>query len=148
MSDDEYMQLALEEARRARDAGEVPVGCVIVCGGDVVAKAGNAPITDGDPTAHAEVRAIRAAAGRLSYRLSDCTLYVSVEPCTMCAGAISQARIKRLVYGAPNPKFGAVESGVRFFEAATCHSRPEVVGGVLGDEAGELMRAFFREKRA
>ena len=142
------MQLALEEACAARDIGEVPVGCVVVRGGEVVARAGNAPIGEGDPTAHAEMRAIRAAAERFGYRLSNCTLYVTVEPCTMCAGAISQARIKRLVYGAPNPKFGAVESGVRFFEASTCHSRPEVVGGVLADEAGELMRAFFREKRA
>jgi len=141
------MGLALEEAREASEAGEVPIGCVIVKDGKIIARAGNAPITEGDPTSHAEIRAMRMAARQLGYRLSGCTLYVSVEPCTMCAGAISQARIGRLVYGAPNPKFGAVESGVKFFETASCHSRPEVQGGVLGEEAAALMQAFFKAKR-
>src|SRR5215813_11744944 len=121
------MELALEEARAAAAAGEVPVGCVIVREGTVLAAAHNRTVTDHDPTAHCELLAIRQAAAALgSERLSDCDLYVTLEPCAMCAAAISFARIRRLYYGAADPKGGAVENGVRFFAAPTCHHRPEV----------------------
>jgi tRNA(adenine34) deaminase len=142
------MDIALEEARGAAAAGEVPVGCVIVRSGDVVARAGNRTLLDRDPTAHAELIALRAAAAALgSERLAGCDLYVTLEPCTMCAAAMSFARIRRLYYGARDPKGGAVESGVRFFSAPTCHHRPEVYGGIGEREAGELLRAFFAERR-
>jgi tRNA(adenine34) deaminase len=142
------MDLALAEARAAAANGEVPVGCVVVRAGEVVGRAANRPIGLSDPTAHAEILALRAAATELgSERLADCDLYVTLEPCTMCAAAISFARIRRLYYGAADPKGGAVENGVRFFSAATCHHRPEVYGGIGEREAAELLRAFFRERR-
>jgi tRNA(adenine34) deaminase len=142
------MDIALAEARAAGEADEVPVGCAIVCGGEVLARAGNRTLRDHDPTAHAEMLAIRAAAARLgSERLTDCDLYVTLEPCAMCTAAISFARIRRLYFGAPDPKGGAVEHGVRFFSAATCHHRPEVYGGIGEREAAGLLRAFFAERR-
>ncbi len=142
------MEMALAEARTARGAGEVPVGCVVVRDGEVVARAGNRTLRDRDPTAHAELLAIRAAAASLgTERLTDCDLYVTLEPCAMCAAAISFARIRRLYFGAADPKGGGVEHGVKFFSAATCHHRPEVYGGIGEREAAELLRAFFAEKR-
>jgi tRNA(adenine34) deaminase len=143
-----FMDLALEEARAAQAAGEVPVGCVIVRDGAVIAKAGNRTLADRDPTAHAELIALRAAAAALgSERLTDCDLYVSLEPCAMCAAAISFARIRRLYYGAADPKGGAVDSGVRFFTSPTCHHRPEVYGGINESEAAHLLRGFFAARR-
>jgi tRNA(adenine34) deaminase len=145
---DSYMDMALAEARAAAAAGEVPVGCVIVRDGEVLARAGNRSLADRDPTAHAEMLALRAAAAAIgSDRLVDCDLYVTLEPCTMCAGALSFARIRRLYYGAADPKGGAVESGVRFFSAATCHHRPDVYGGIGEQEAAALLRDFFAERR-
>lgn len=142
------MDLAFEEARAAAARGEVPVGCVIVAEGVVVAQAGNRTIEDTDPTAHAERLAIRAAAVALgSERLTSCDLYVTLEPCTMCAAAISLARIRRLYYGAGDPKGGAVEHGVRFFTAPTCHHRPEIYGGMGEAEASALLRQFFAVRR-
>lgn len=143
-----FMDLALEAAEKAGKAGEVPIGCVIVRDGEVIAAAGNRTLTERDPTAHAEVLALRAAAHAVgSERLTDCDLYVTLEPCTMCAGAISLARIRRLYYGAPDPKGGAVESGVRFFAAPTCHHRPEVYSSVGEREAATLLREFFKARR-
>ena len=143
-----YMDVAFEEAREAQAAGEVPVGCAVVRGGAVVARAGNRTLRDRDPTAHAELLAIRAAAAELgSERLTDCDLYVTLEPCTMCAAAVSFARIRRLYYGAADPKGGAVENGVRLFAAATCHHRPEVYGGIGEQESAGLLRAFFADRR-
>ena len=143
-----YMQMALSEARAAGARGEVPVGCVIVCKDEVVARAGNRTLTDKDPTAHAELLAIRAAALALgSERLTDCDLYVTLEPCAMCATAMSFARIRRLYFGAADPKGGAVESGVRFFASATCHHRPEVYGGINESESAALLRDFFAARR-
>ena len=142
------MDLALAQARAAAAAGEVPVGCVIVRNGEVVARSGNRTLTDRDPTAHAEMLAIRQAAATVgSERLVDCDLYVTLEPCTMCAGALAFARIRRLYYGAADPKGGAVESGVRFFSRATCHHRPEVYGGIGEEDAAALLRGFFAERR-
>ena len=143
-----FMDLALEQARAARAAGEVPVGCVIVRDGRPVAAAGNRTLADRDPTAHAELLAIRAAAAALgSERLADCDLYVTLEPCAMCTAAISFARIRRLYYGASDPKGGAVEHGVRFFQSSTCHHRPEVYGGIAETEAAALLRDFFQARR-
>jgi len=140
--------MALEEARAAQAAGEVPVGCVIVRDGTVIARAGNRTLADRDPIAHAELIALRTAAAALgSERLSDCDLYVSLEPCAMCAAAMSFARIRRLYYGAADPKGGAVESGVRFFASPTCHHRPEVYGGINETEAAALLRGFFAARR-
>jgi tRNA(adenine34) deaminase len=142
------MQMALDEARAAGARGEVPVGCVIVRAGEVVGHAGNRTLADKDPTAHAELLAIRQAAAALkSERLSDCDLYVTLEPCAMCATAMSFARIRRLYFGAPDPKGGAVENGVRFFAQATCHHRPEVYGGIHESECAELLREFFAARR-
>ena len=143
-----FMELALDEARKAQNTGEVPVGCVIVRDGGVIAAAGNRTLTDRDPTAHAEMVAIRAAAQKLgSERLTGCELYVTLEPCAMCAAAISFARIERLYYGAPDPKGGAVDSGVRFFAQPTCHHRPEVYGGIGEGASATLLRAFFEARR-
>ena len=143
-----YMQLALDEARAAGQRGEVPVGCVIVCNGEVIARAGNHTLADKDPSAHAELLAIRQAATALgSERLTDCDLYVTLEPCTMCAGAMSFARLRRLYFGAADPKGGAVENGVRFFSAATCHHRPEVYGGINETESAALLKDFFQARR-
>jgi tRNA(adenine34) deaminase len=143
-----FMDIALEEARTAAQAGEVPIGCVIVCDGDVIAQAGNRTLADRDPTAHAEMVAIRRAAEALgSERLVDCDLYVTLEPCTMCAAAVSFARIRRLYYGAADPKGGAIESGVRYFSAATCLHRPQVYGGIGETDAAALLRNFFAVRR-
>ena len=143
-----FMRLALDEARAAAARGEVPVGCVIVKDGVVIAHAGNRTLGDRDPTAHAELLAVRAAAAALgSERLIGCDLYVTLEPCAMCAAAISFARIRRLYYGAPDPKGGAVESGVRFFASPTCHHVPEVYGAVGETEAATLLKDFFRVRR-
>jgi tRNA(adenine34) deaminase len=142
------MQLALVEARAAAARGEVPVGCVIVQDGAVVAAAGNRTLADRDPTAHAELLAIRATAAKLgSERLTGCDLYVTLEPCAMCATAMSLARIRRLYYGAADPKGGAVHNGVRFFDSPTCHHRPEVYGGISEAEAAVLLREFFAARR-
>jgi tRNA(adenine34) deaminase len=142
------MSIALEEARAAGARGEVPVGCVVVSDGTIVARAGNRTIADHDPTAHAELIAIRAAASTLgSERLTDCDLYVTLEPCAMCAAAMSFARIRRLYFGAADAKGGAVENGVRFFAAPTCHHRPEVYGGINESECGELLKSFFQARR-
>ena len=142
------MEMALDQARAAGARGEVPVGCVIVRDGEVVARAGNRTITDRDPSAHAELLAIRQAAAALgSERLTDCDLYVTLEPCAMCAAAMSFARIRRLYFGAADPKGGAVENGVRFFSAGTCHHRPEVYGGINERECAGLLRDFFAARR-
>lgn len=143
-----FMDMALAEARAAGSRGEVPVGCVIVRNGAVVARAGNRTLTDRDPTAHAELIAIREAA-RLcgSARLDDCDLHVTLEPCAMCAGALAFARIRRLYYGAADPKGGAVDNGVKFFASPTCHHRPEIYGGLAEAEAGALLKEFFQERR-
>lgn len=142
------MDLALKQAEIAETAGEVPIGCVIVRGGTVIAQAGNRTLADRDPTAHAEILAIREAARVTgSERLTDCDLYVTLEPCTMCAGAISFARIRRLYYGAADPKGGAVDSGVRFFASPTCHHAPEIYPSVGESEAAALLTNFFKERR-
>ena len=142
------MGIALAEAKAAAEAGEVPVGCVLARGGEVLAKAGNRTLRDRDPTAHAEILALRAAAAKIeSERLIDCDLYVTLEPCTMCADAISFARIRRLYFGANDPKGGAVESGVRFFNAPTCHHKPEVYGGIGEADAAAILKKFFAVKR-
>jgi tRNA(adenine34) deaminase len=142
------MDMAIAEAKTAAAEGEVPVGCVVARGGDVIARARNRTLTDRDPTAHAEMLAIRAAAAALgTERLTDCDVYVTLEPCAMCAGALSFARIRRLYYGAADPKGGAVDSGVRFFASPTCHHRPEVYGGIAEQEAATLLREFFAERR-
>jgi tRNA(adenine34) deaminase len=143
-----FMDIALEEARGAGGRGEVPVGCVVVRDGGVIVRAGNRVIADRDPTAHAEIVAIRRAAALLgSERLEDCDLYVTLEPCAMCAGAIAFARVRRLYYGAADPKGGAVDNGVKFFAAPTCHHRPEVYGGMAEAEAGMLLKDFFLARR-
>ncbi len=143
-----FMPLALEEARRAAQAGEVPVGAVVTKGDEVIATGRNRTLEWHDPTAHAEIVAIRAAGRALgSERLIDCDLWVSLEPCPMCAGAISFARIRRLYYGAGDPKGGAVESGVRLYSQPTCHHVPEVYAGIGEDEAAALLTGFFRERR-
>lgn len=143
-----FMDMALDEARTAQILGEVPVGCVIVRDGMVIASAGNRTLTDRDPTAHAEIIAIRAAARALgSERLTGCDLHVTLEPCAMCAAAISFARIRRLNYGAPDPKGGGVDNGVRFFASPTCHHRPEVYGGIGEAQSAAMLRAFFETKR-
>jgi tRNA(adenine34) deaminase len=143
-----FMAMALDEARAAGARGEVPVGCVIVSDGAVVARAGNRTLAARDPTAHAEIIAIRAAAASLgSERLDACDLYVTLEPCAMCAGAVAFARIRRLYYGAADAKGGAVDNGVKFFASPSCHHRPEVYGGLAEAEAGALLKEFFRERR-
>ena len=141
------MDIAIIEARAADELGEVPVGCVIVRGSEVIARAGNRTLGNSDPTAHAELIAIRQAAALTSERLNDCDLYVTLEPCAMCAAAMSFARIRRLYYGAADPKGGAVENGVRYFSSPTCHHRPEIYGGIGEQEARELLRAFFAARR-
>jgi tRNA(adenine34) deaminase len=151
MSHDEAtMRIALDCAQAAADAGEAPIGAVVIDPdtGQVIAKAGNAPIGRHDPTAHAEILALRAAAEALgNYRLTGLTLVVTLEPCAMCAGAISHARIGRLVFGATDEKGGAVVSGPRFFDQPTCHWRPEVTGGVLAGEASAMLKGFFKARR-
>ena len=148
MASPSFMQTALEEARAAGARGEVPVGCVIVRDGAVVARAGNRTIADKDPTAHAELLAIRQAASALgSERLTDCDLYVTLEPCAMCAAAMSFARIRRLYFGAADEKGGAVEHGVRYFASPTCHHRPEVYGGISESACAALLKEFFQARR-
>jgi tRNA(adenine34) deaminase len=143
-----FMDLALKAAETARKSAEVPIGCVIVLNNEVIATAGNRTLSDSDPTAHAEILAIRQATAAVgSERLVDCDLYVTLEPCTMCAGAISLARIRRLYYGAADPKGGAVDSGVRFFASPTCHHAPEVYSAVGEREAAALLRDFFKARR-
>jgi tRNA(adenine34) deaminase len=142
------MDLALEQAENAEKAGEVPIGCVVVRDNAVIARAGNRTLTDRDPTAHAEILALREAARQLgSERLIDCDLYVTLEPCTMCAAAISFARIRRLYYGATDPKGGAVDSGVRFFASPTCHHAPDVYPSVGENKAAAMLREFFKARR-
>jgi tRNA(adenine34) deaminase len=142
------MARALELAEAAGRAGEVPVGAVVVCSGKIVAESANRMREFNDPTAHAEMLAIRAALAALGgERLGTCDLYVTLEPCTMCAGAIAHARLRRLYYGAPDPKGGAVENGVRFFSAPTCHHRPEIVAGISESASSDLLRRFFSSRR-
>ena len=142
------MRRALELAQEAALMGEVPVGAVVVCAGQIVGEGYNLTRTGKDPTAHAEVVAIRKAATALDdERLTQCDLYVTLEPCAMCAGAISHARIGRLYYAASDPKGGAVENGARVFEQEQCLHAPEVYSGIGADEAAELLRGFFRERR-
>lgn len=146
----EMMRRAMAQAQAAADAGEAPIGAVLVdpASGEVLAEAHNQPIGLSDPTAHAEILAMRAAAAKAgNYRLTGLTLYVTLEPCAMCAGAISHARVGRVVYGAPDEKGGAVAHGPKFFEQPTCHSRPSVTSGVLADESASLLRSFFRARR-
>src|ERR1700680_605119 len=143
-----FMAMALDEARAAGARGEVPVGCVIVRDGAVAARAGNRTLADGDPTAHAEIIAIRQAAAWFgSERLDGCDLYVTLEPCAMCAGAVAFARIRRLYYGAADPKGGAVDNGVKFFASPSCHHVPEVYSAVGESEAATLLRDFFKARR-
>jgi tRNA(adenine34) deaminase len=142
------MTVALEEAAAAADRGEVPIGAALVVDGAIVARAGNLTIATDDPTAHAEMLAIRLGAAAMgSQRLVGADLYVTLEPCAMCAAAISFARIRRLYFGAMDAKGGAVESGARFFRQPTCHHAPEVYGGIREGEAGALLKAFFRARR-
>lgn len=147
--DEKMMRHALEEAENAAAREEAPIGAVLVdAKGNVIASAGNAPIGDCDPTAHAEVKVLREAARKLgNYRLHGTTLYVTLEPCAMCAGAISHGRIERLVVGADDPKGGAVWHGAQYFDQPTCHWKPEVSKGLFAQEAGDLLRTFFRERR-
>ena len=142
------MRESLRLAVRAAERGEVPVGALVVKDGKVIGRGYNAPISSKDPTAHAEIQALREATRKLgNYRLEGCSLYVTLEPCAMCAAAISFARIRRLYYGAADQKGGAVDNGVRYFTSPTCHHRPEVYGGIAERAAGDLLRRFFRARR-
>jgi tRNA(Arg) A34 adenosine deaminase TadA len=142
------MRRALELAREAAESGEVPVGAVVTCNDAIVAEARNAMRGSSDPTAHAEMVAIRAAGERLgASRLDECTLWVTLEPCAMCAAAISLARIKAVRFGAEDPKGGGVIHGPRIFSQPTCHHRPDLLGGIGEDESAALLRAFFEERR-
>jgi tRNA(Arg) A34 adenosine deaminase TadA len=146
----DQMRIALDLAQAAAAAGETPVGAVVVdpSTGEILGRGSNAPIGRGDPTAHAEILALREAAEKLgNYRLTGLDLFVTLEPCAMCAGAISHARIGRVVFGADDPKGGAVVHGPRFFEQPTCHSRPRVEAGLLAEESSALLKGFFRERR-
>lgn len=148
--DEATMRIALGMAQAAADAGEAPIGAVVFdpSRGEVVAGGANAPIATHDPTAHAEIRALRAAAAKLgNYRLTGFELFVTLEPCAMCAGAISHARIGRLVFGAEDSKGGGVIHGSRVFDQATCHWRPKVEGGLLAVESAALLKGFFRDRR-
>lgn len=149
-NDERFMRQCIAEAQAASARGEVPIGAVLVDPktGDILAKAGNAPIGICDPTAHAEILALRDGAYKQdNYRLTGLTLYVTLEPCAMCAGAISHARIGRLVYGASDPKGGAVEHGVKFFESPTCHAKLDISSGVLANECGQILKDFFKARR-
>jgi tRNA(adenine34) deaminase len=144
------MRIALEKAQDAADRGEAPIGAVLIdpATGEVIAAAGNSPISLHDPTAHAEILALREAARkRGNYRLTGLTLVVTLEPCAMCAGAISHARIGRVVYGADDPKGGGVVHGPRVFDHPTCHWKPQIEGGLLAQESADLLRGFFRARR-
>lgn len=150
LTDEEYMALALEQANIAQSLGEVPVGAIIIDeNGNIIAKGHNQPISGHDPTSHAEIVAIRAAAQTFAnYRLAPkLTLFVTLEPCTMCAGAIAGARLARVVYGARDEKNGAIESGVEFFNSRTAHHKPQIQGGVLAEACGKILRDFFVAKR-
>ena len=149
MSMSDYMEQALKEAEKAKSRGEVPIGAVIVApNGEIIARAGNRCEEDHDPSAHAEILAIREAGRTLgSARLIDCDLYVTLEPCTMCATAISFARIRRLYFGAYDPKGGGVDHGACFYNQPTCHHKPEVYGGLRETECADLLTSFFKEKR-
>jgi len=143
-----WMEEALREAQRALALGEVPVGAVVVCDGHVVGRGCNRPLTASDPTAHAEILALREAGQTLNnYRLLDCDLYVTVEPCAMCAGAITHARIRRLIYGSEDPKAGAVRSTVQVLNHPKLNHKVEVTSGVLAARCMDLLQAFFRERR-
>jgi tRNA(adenine34) deaminase len=149
MLDNDFMSEALLLAASARKAGEIPVGAVVVSGGNIIGRGYNAPISSHDPSAHAEIQALRAAASALkNYRLAGCTLYVTLEPCAMCAGAIQHARIARVVFGASDPKTGACGSVIDLFAEARLNHHTRVEGGVLAQESGELLTGFFRERRA
>ncbi|HKN59538.1 MAG TPA: tRNA adenosine(34) deaminase TadA [Candidatus Acidoferrales bacterium] len=146
--DQQFMQAALDEARAAAERSEVPVGAVMVVDGRIIARAGNRTISDCDPTAHAEIVALReAAAAVANYRLLDATLYVTIEPCAMCAGAMIQARIARLVYGADDPKSGAVSSCLSLLDHPQLNHQVEVTSGVLRDQAAGLLKEFFAARR-
>jgi tRNA(adenine34) deaminase len=150
-NDDTAMQAALEEAKRAARRDEVPIGAVLVHGetGQIVARSGNRNIETADPTAHAEIMVIREICEKLGVqRLPEYDLYVTLEPCTMCAAAISFARIRKLVIGARDPKGGGVFHGARFYEQPTCHHRPVIEDGALGEECGQILKDFFKSKRA
>lgn len=148
MDDEVFMQRALALARRGAECGEVPVGAVVVQAGEIIGEGYNCPVTTADPTAHAEVVALRAAAARVgNYRLPDTTLYVTIEPCTMCAGAIVHARVGRVVYGATEPKAGAVISQARLFDSPQFNHRVAYEGGVLADDCSECLKVFFRQRR-
>jgi tRNA(Arg) A34 adenosine deaminase TadA len=148
MTDIEYMQLALAEARTAAQAGEVPVGAIVVHEGRILARAGNRPISNCDPTAHAEIAALRAAAQAAgNYRLPGAVMYVTTEPCIMCAGALIQARIARLVYGCDEPKGGAARSRFSVFDSAALNHRVQVTAGVLAEECAAILQVFFASKR-
>lgn len=148
MNDDDYMLLALDEARAAGAVDEVPVGAIVVCDGEIVGRGFNQPIRRHDPTAHAEIVALRAAAAQLgNYRLPGCTLYVTLEPCVMCAGAIMQARIARVVFGAAEPKTGAAGSIIDLFAEERLNHHALVEAGVRGDECGALLSSFFAARR-
>lgn len=143
-----FMDIALFEARKAAKDGEVPVGAVVVSDGQVIARAGNAIVKARDPAGHAELRAIRKAARVLdNERLYGCDLYVTLEPCTMCAGIISLSRIRRLYFGAHDEKGGAVENGARFFTLSTCHHAPEVYSGFQEEECAQILKEFFQQRR-
>lgn len=148
MTDYDYMQIALDLARQAAAAGEVPVGAIVVKDGAIIGRGSNAPITTHDPTAHAEIRAMRDAAQHLgNYRLVDCTLYVTLEPCAMCSGAIQHARITKLVYGASDPKTGACGSVVNLMAEPKLNHHTEVTGGILAEQCGALLSDFFSARR-
>jgi tRNA(adenine34) deaminase len=147
MNDTVFMKKALQEAAKAATSGEVPIGAVVVRDGRIVSRGSNKPVKSSDPTAHAEIVALRKAARKAgNYRLPDCDIYVTVEPCAMCRGALVQARIRRLVFGALDLKAGAVSSIMKFPFERTNH-RPEIVGGILADESAKLLRDFFRARR-
>ncbi|WP_229260267.1 tRNA adenosine(34) deaminase TadA [Duganella alba] len=149
MVPDSYMQLALEQAQQAWDLGEVPVGAVVVKDGEVIAVGCNQPIGRHDPTAHAEIVALRAAAEKLgNYRLPGCEMYVTLEPCVMCSGAMMHARLARVVYGASDPKTGACGSVVNLFEQEQLNHHTEIVGGVMAEECGAMLKNFFAARRA
>ena len=148
MTQNNFMGTALKQAEACVQRGEIPVGAVVVKGNQIVAQAGNRIVEFKDTTAHAEVLAIRAASEIFgNERLNECDLYTTLEPCTMCAAAISYARIRRLYYGAEDVKFGAVDNGVRFYHAQSCHHRPEVYGGICATQAAALLKTFFRARR-
>ena len=147
-TDERFMRAALEQALEARLRGEVPVGAVVVLNDEIIGAGCNQPISAADPTAHAEIVALRSAAHRAgNYRLPGATVYVTIEPCQMCVGAMIHARVGRVVYGAPEPKAGAIESAMRAHEHASLNHRIEVAGGVLAEESRRLMQAFFQERR-